>query len=182
MRKLETETFSTFICQYSGAPRNTALTLRFFCCCLTLVNASLEGVSCLPWSLSGWAGPLKDRGCQPIQWDSLPYQPGLGSTPKMGAVLLPLGGEVLLLLTVPVRRRPWRKDSMECPEVGSSSLPWPEVHGQWSFLWMLHSRHEPYGQQYPGQGPPSGQPSYGGHQPGLYPQQTVSWQAACISV
>lgn len=43
-------------------------------------------------------------------------------------------------------------------------------------------RHEPYGQQYPGQGPPSGQPSYGGHQPGLYPQQTVSWQAACISV
>lgn len=33
-------------------------------------------------------------------------------------------------------------------------------------------RHEPYGQQYPGQGPPSGQPSYGGHQPGLYPQQT----------
>uniref|UniRef100_H0X174 ARID domain-containing protein n=1 Tax=Otolemur garnettii TaxID=30611 RepID=H0X174_OTOGA len=36
---------------------------------------------------------------------------------------------------------------------------------------MSHSRHEPYGQQYPGQGPPSGQPPYGGHQPGLYPQQ-----------
>ncbi|KAM4693869.1 AT-rich interactive domain-containing protein 1B isoform 6-T6 [Discoglossus pictus] len=32
-------------------------------------------------------------------------------------------------------------------------------------------RHEPYGQQYPGQGPPSGQPPYGGHQPGIYPQQ-----------
>ncbi|XP_076189914.1 AT-rich interactive domain-containing protein 1B isoform X4 [Aptenodytes patagonicus] len=32
-------------------------------------------------------------------------------------------------------------------------------------------RHEPYGQQYPGQGPPSGQPPYGGHQPGMYPQQ-----------
>ncbi|KFV72846.1 AT-rich interactive domain-containing protein 1B, partial [Dryobates pubescens] len=31
--------------------------------------------------------------------------------------------------------------------------------------------HEPYGQQYPGQGPPSGQPPYGGHQPGMYPQQ-----------
>uniref|UniRef100_A0A452J197 ARID domain-containing protein n=1 Tax=Gopherus agassizii TaxID=38772 RepID=A0A452J197_9SAUR len=34
-------------------------------------------------------------------------------------------------------------------------------------------RHEPYGQQYPGQGPPSGQPPYGGHQPGMYPQQQV---------
>ncbi|XP_075453086.1 AT-rich interactive domain-containing protein 1B isoform X6 [Ascaphus truei] len=32
-------------------------------------------------------------------------------------------------------------------------------------------RHEPYGQQYPGQGPPSGQAPYGGHQPGMYPQQ-----------
>ncbi|XP_018118573.1 AT-rich interactive domain-containing protein 1B isoform X3 [Xenopus laevis] len=32
-------------------------------------------------------------------------------------------------------------------------------------------RNEPYGQQYPGQGPPSGQPPYGGHQPGMYPQQ-----------
>lgn len=32
-------------------------------------------------------------------------------------------------------------------------------------------RHEPYGQQYPGQGPASGQPPYAGHQPGLYPQQ-----------
>uniref|UniRef100_A0A8C8VQU3 AT-rich interaction domain 1B n=1 Tax=Pelusios castaneus TaxID=367368 RepID=A0A8C8VQU3_9SAUR len=32
-------------------------------------------------------------------------------------------------------------------------------------------RHEPYGPQYPGQGPPSGQPPYGGHQPGMYPQQ-----------
>ncbi|XP_030054247.1 AT-rich interactive domain-containing protein 1B-like isoform X1 [Microcaecilia unicolor] len=32
-------------------------------------------------------------------------------------------------------------------------------------------RHEPYGQQFPGQGPPSGQPPYGGHQSGMYPQQ-----------
>eukprot|EP00062_Callorhinchus_milii_P019668 gi/632974461/ref/XP_007903690.1/ PREDICTED: AT-rich interactive domain-containing protein 1B isoform X2 [Callorhinchus milii] len=32
-------------------------------------------------------------------------------------------------------------------------------------------RHDPYGQQYPGQGPPSGQPPYGSHQPGMYPQQ-----------
>ncbi|XP_078504741.1 AT-rich interactive domain-containing protein 1B isoform X2 [Lissotriton helveticus] len=32
-------------------------------------------------------------------------------------------------------------------------------------------RHEPYGQQYPGPGPASGQPPYGGHQPGMYPQQ-----------
>nr|XP_014343369.1 PREDICTED: AT-rich interactive domain-containing protein 1B isoform X4 [Latimeria chalumnae] len=32
-------------------------------------------------------------------------------------------------------------------------------------------RHESYGQQYPGQGPPSGQSPYGGHQPGMYPQQ-----------
>ncbi|XP_075059484.1 AT-rich interactive domain-containing protein 1B isoform X2 [Mixophyes fleayi] len=32
-------------------------------------------------------------------------------------------------------------------------------------------RHEAYGQQYPGQGTPSGQPPYGGHQPGMYPQQ-----------
>ncbi|XP_067845206.1 AT-rich interactive domain-containing protein 1B-like isoform X4 [Heptranchias perlo] len=32
-------------------------------------------------------------------------------------------------------------------------------------------RHDPYGQQYPGQGPPSGQTPYGGHQAGMYPQQ-----------
>ncbi|XP_073441849.1 AT-rich interactive domain-containing protein 1B isoform X9 [Dendrobates tinctorius] len=32
-------------------------------------------------------------------------------------------------------------------------------------------RHEAYGQQYGGQGPPSGQSPYGGHQPGIYPQQ-----------
>ncbi|XP_054825924.1 AT-rich interactive domain-containing protein 1B [Eublepharis macularius] len=32
-------------------------------------------------------------------------------------------------------------------------------------------RHETYGQQYPGQAPPSGQPPYGGHQAGLYQQQ-----------
>ncbi|XP_072363747.1 AT-rich interactive domain-containing protein 1B isoform X3 [Scyliorhinus torazame] len=32
-------------------------------------------------------------------------------------------------------------------------------------------RHDPYGQQYPGQGPPSGQAAYGGHQAGMYPQQ-----------
>uniref|UniRef100_UPI00398F509A AT-rich interactive domain-containing protein 1B isoform X2 n=1 Tax=Pristiophorus japonicus TaxID=55135 RepID=UPI00398F509A len=32
-------------------------------------------------------------------------------------------------------------------------------------------RHDPYGQQYPGQGPPSGQIPYGGHQAGMYPQQ-----------
>ncbi|XP_062980583.1 AT-rich interactive domain-containing protein 1B isoform X5 [Elgaria multicarinata webbii] len=32
-------------------------------------------------------------------------------------------------------------------------------------------RHEPYGQQYPAQAPPSGQPPYGGHQPGMFPQQ-----------
>ncbi|KFO70753.1 AT-rich interactive domain-containing protein 1B, partial [Cuculus canorus] len=48
--------------------------------------------------------------------------------------------------------------------------------GQQSYTVVLHRglkgrRHEPYGQQYPGQGPPSGQPPYGGHQPGMYPQQ-----------
>ncbi|XP_044278152.1 AT-rich interactive domain-containing protein 1B isoform X6 [Varanus komodoensis] len=32
-------------------------------------------------------------------------------------------------------------------------------------------RHEPYGQQYPAQAPPSGQPPYGGHQPGMFSQQ-----------
>uniref|UniRef100_A0A8D0KP30 AT-rich interaction domain 1B n=1 Tax=Salvator merianae TaxID=96440 RepID=A0A8D0KP30_SALMN len=32
-------------------------------------------------------------------------------------------------------------------------------------------RHEPYGQQYPTQAPPSGQPPYVGHQPGIFPQQ-----------
>lgn len=37
----------------------------------------------------------------------------------------------------------------------------------------LFSRHEAYGQQYAGQGPPTGQPPYGGHQPGMYPQQQV---------
>ncbi|XP_032880949.1 AT-rich interactive domain-containing protein 1B isoform X6 [Amblyraja radiata] len=32
-------------------------------------------------------------------------------------------------------------------------------------------RHDLYGQQYPGQGPPSGQTPYGAHQTGMYPQQ-----------
>ncbi|KAM3853340.1 AT-rich interactive domain-containing protein 1B isoform 3-T3 [Vipera latastei] len=32
-------------------------------------------------------------------------------------------------------------------------------------------RHEPYGPQYPMQAPPSGQPPYGGHQSGMFPQQ-----------
>nr|XP_015208997.1 PREDICTED: AT-rich interactive domain-containing protein 1B [Lepisosteus oculatus] len=32
-------------------------------------------------------------------------------------------------------------------------------------------RHEPYGQQYPGQGPPAAQMPYGAHQPGMFPQQ-----------
>ncbi|XP_061234203.1 AT-rich interactive domain-containing protein 1B isoform X4 [Neopsephotus bourkii] len=42
---------------------------------------------------------------------------------------------------------------------------------QFSYGSGYDRRHEPYGQQYPGQGPPSGQPPYGGHQPGMYPQQ-----------
>uniref|UniRef100_A0A8C5F2J8 AT-rich interaction domain 1B n=1 Tax=Gopherus evgoodei TaxID=1825980 RepID=A0A8C5F2J8_9SAUR len=42
---------------------------------------------------------------------------------------------------------------------------------QFSYGGGYDRRHEPYGQQYPGQGPPSGQPPYGGHQPGMYPQQ-----------
>ena len=87
---------------------------------LTLVNASLQSVSRPPWSLKG-------RGCQPVRWDSLPCWPGVGSTPRVGAALLPLGVKMLPQLTVPARRVPWRKDSMECPEVGSSSLLWPEV-------------------------------------------------------
>uniref|UniRef100_A0A8C8SXZ5 AT-rich interaction domain 1B n=1 Tax=Pelusios castaneus TaxID=367368 RepID=A0A8C8SXZ5_9SAUR len=42
---------------------------------------------------------------------------------------------------------------------------------QFSYGSGYDRRHEPYGPQYPGQGPPSGQPPYGGHQPGMYPQQ-----------
>uniref|UniRef100_A0A8D0G2Y6 ARID domain-containing protein n=1 Tax=Sphenodon punctatus TaxID=8508 RepID=A0A8D0G2Y6_SPHPU len=42
---------------------------------------------------------------------------------------------------------------------------------QFSYGGGYDRRHEPYGQQYPAQGPPSGQPPYGGHQPGMYPQQ-----------
>uniref|UniRef100_A0A8C5PLP9 AT-rich interaction domain 1B n=1 Tax=Leptobrachium leishanense TaxID=445787 RepID=A0A8C5PLP9_9ANUR len=38
--------------------------------------------------------------------------------------------------------------------------------------YTTQQRHESYGQQYPGQGPPpSGQPTYGGHQAGVYAQQ-----------
>ncbi|XP_059570360.1 AT-rich interactive domain-containing protein 1B isoform X9 [Alligator mississippiensis] len=42
---------------------------------------------------------------------------------------------------------------------------------QFSYGSSYDRRHETYAQQYPGQGPPSGQPAYGGHQPGMYPQQ-----------
>ena len=96
---------------------------------LTLVNASLQSVSCPPWSLKG-------RGCQPIRWDSSPLWPGVGSTPRAGAALLPLGVKMLPQLTAPAGRVPWRKDSMECPEVGSSSLPWPEV-SEVFFEWLI---------------------------------------------
>ncbi|XP_061480194.1 AT-rich interactive domain-containing protein 1B isoform X9 [Rhineura floridana] len=42
---------------------------------------------------------------------------------------------------------------------------------QFSYGSGYDRRHEPYGQQYPAQAPPSGQPPYGGHQPGMFPQQ-----------
>ncbi|XP_058879464.1 AT-rich interactive domain-containing protein 1B isoform X2 [Acipenser ruthenus] len=37
--------------------------------------------------------------------------------------------------------------------------------------YLGQQRHDPYGQQYSGQGPPSSQPPYGSHHPAMFPQQ-----------
>nr|XP_033792895.1 AT-rich interactive domain-containing protein 1B isoform X2 [Geotrypetes seraphini] len=58
------------------------------------------------------------------------------------------------------------------PPVQSNMVPSNSDPSMYSpTRYPAQQRHEPYGQQYPGQGPPSGQPPYGGHQSGMYPQQ-----------
>lgn len=91
MRKLET--FSTFICQYSGAPRNTALTLRFFCCFLRSLMPHFRVCHALPGpSVDGRGPSSKAKGASPSSGTPRPTGQGVGSTPRMGAALLPLGG------------------------------------------------------------------------------------------
>lgn len=65
------------------APRNTALTLRFFCfCCfLRLLMPSLQGVSCFPGP-QWMAKPSLCQGCQPVQWDLAPPARGLAALPE----------------------------------------------------------------------------------------------------
>lgn len=136
--------------------------------------------------VGGWAGALlKGAGCHPVQPGLLAHllTRRLAAFPKWVLPFLWLQVTALLLLGAPLlggvcsegKTKPRRGAGF--PEMHCWFLSWPEVLWQRSILWMPHSRHEPYGQQYPGQGPPSGQPPYGGHQPGLYPQQPVSWRA-----
>lgn len=111
----------------------------------------------VPGKLQLWAGPSskhRDSGL-------LPCSPG--SVGSLGQAFPKAKG----CSQVP-RKRPCL--SVVCPSTPQAT----RALGKCSFLWMPLSRHEPYGQQYPGQGPPSGQPPYGGHQPGLYPPQQVS--------
>lgn len=86
------EVISTFICQYSGAPRNTALTLRFFCCFLRSLMTASTSQRCMCLhngpSVDG-AGPLPSKARVPArQWDSSrPTGQGLAALPRMGAAL-----------------------------------------------------------------------------------------------
>lgn len=112
------------------------------------------------WHLltTAWAGSLA-----PLRRWALPYLQEAG---------LQLWPPVLLkVVCVKSRQGHW----VQRLEMGCSCLCLPQVPCRLSFLWIPCCRHEAYGQQYPGQGPPTGQPPYGGHQPGLYPQQPVSW-------
>lgn len=125
------------------------------------------------------------QGRQPIWPGLLAHLPArrLAAFPKWVLPSLWLKVKVLFLRGVPLLEGVWSEGKTRplrgarFPEMNCWFLSWPEVLWQWSVLWIPHSRHEPYGQQYPGQGPASGQPPYGGHQPGLYPQQPVSRRA-----
>lgn len=83
MRKLETETFSTFICQYSGAPRNTALTLRFFCCFSRSLMPHFRVCHALPGpSVDGRGPSSKTEGASPSSGTPCPTGQGLAALPK----------------------------------------------------------------------------------------------------
>lgn len=186
MRKWEVETFPTITCPCLGTPKNTALILRLFSSFLAFINTSHHS---LVWhSLGtlprmGGASPQKQRvPVGPAGTPLTPTNQEIGAVPKVGVPIPSAQSYSVTALRVPpgscVR---WRiekaVEGVEFQEIDCSFLSWPEVFCQWSVLWMPRSRHEPYGQQYPGQGPASGQPPYAGHQPGLYPQQPVSWRA-----
>ncbi|KAB0360923.1 hypothetical protein FD754_005079, partial [Muntiacus muntjak] len=102
---------------------------------------------------------------------STPYQQGVSMPDVMGRMPYepnkdPFGG----MRKVPGSSEPFMTQG-QIPSGAMSSLGMGPRQ-QFPYGASYDRRHEPYGQQYPGQGPPSGQPSYGGHQPGLYPQQT----------
>ncbi|KAB0379553.1 hypothetical protein FD755_007337 [Muntiacus reevesi] len=102
---------------------------------------------------------------------STPYQQGVSMPDVMGRMPYepnkdPFGG----MRKVPGSSEPFMTQG-QIPSGAMSNLGMGPRQ-QFPYGASYDRRHEPYGQQYPGQGPPSGQPSYGGHQPGLYPQQT----------
>nr|XP_035956785.1 AT-rich interactive domain-containing protein 1B isoform X7 [Halichoerus grypus] len=113
---------------------------------------------------------------------SAPYQQGMSMPDVMGRMPYepnkdPFGG----MRKVPGSSEPFMTQGQmptssmqdmynQSPSAAMSSLGMGQRQ-QFPYGASYDRRHEPYGQQYPGQGPASGQPPYGGHQPGLYPQQ-----------
>ncbi|OPJ72942.1 AT-rich interactive domain-containing protein 1B isoform C [Patagioenas fasciata monilis] len=112
---------------------------------------------------------------------SAPYQQGINMPDMMGRMPYepnkdPFGG----MRKVPGSNEPFMTPG-QMPNSGIQDMYNQSPSGAMSNMSMSQRqqfsyggydrRHEPYGQQYPGQGPPSGQPPYGGHQPGMYPQQ-----------
>ncbi|XP_033916268.1 AT-rich interactive domain-containing protein 1B isoform X2 [Melopsittacus undulatus] len=111
-----------------------------------------------------------------------PYQQGINMPDMMGRMPYepnkdPFGG----MRKVPGSNEPFMTPGQmpnsgiqdmynQSPSGGMSNMSMSQRQ-QFSYGSGYDRRHEPYGQQYPGQGPPSGQPPYGGHQPGMYPQQ-----------
>ncbi|XP_030912139.1 AT-rich interactive domain-containing protein 1B isoform X5 [Geospiza fortis] len=111
-----------------------------------------------------------------------PYQQGINMPDMMGRIPYepnkdPFGG----MRKVPGSNEPFMtpgqmpnsgiQDMYNQSPSGAMSNMSMSQRQQFSYGSGYDRRHEPYGQQYPGQGPPSGQPPYGGHQPGMYPQQ-----------
>ncbi|XP_014425012.2 AT-rich interactive domain-containing protein 1B isoform X15 [Pelodiscus sinensis] len=111
-----------------------------------------------------------------------PYQQGMNMSDMMGRMPYepnkdPFGG----IRKVPGSSEPFMtpgqmpnsgiQDIYNQTPSGAMSTMSMSQRQQFSYGSGYDRRHEPYGQQYPGQGPPSGQPPYGGHQPGMYPQQ-----------
>ncbi|XP_041034668.1 AT-rich interactive domain-containing protein 1B isoform X2 [Carcharodon carcharias] len=120
------------------------------------------------------------------KWGSMtpnaPYQPSMNMPEMMGRIPYepnkdPFGG----MRKVPGSNDPFMPPGVmpnsgiqdlynRTPSGGMANLSMGQRQ-QYAYGSGYERRHDPYGQQYPGQGPPSGQTAYGSHQAGMFAQQ-----------